>query len=303
MRKWGQAFFIALLTFIFVCATLEDEGKIQIKGSITDATFSPDGKLLITASSKGIDIWEIPTNKHLKNIDDRTVLSVAISPNGKTLAYGTIEGKVKMCSVPDCEVITEAIAGNGHIRQIIFTQDGELVITNLLNAFDLSGKLKFQLKNESPANAIALSQDNKMLASAHANGSVLLWNIKRKKVVQTLSAHPREASEVAFIPFVEELATASLEGVAKTWNLKDMIEVRTFNHQSDILSLAVSPQGRILAIGTQDGKVTLWDVRTGENLGSFIHWPNIAVDVLVFSPNGDTLISASWGLVKRWKVK
>jgi len=303
MRRWVGVFFIASLTFLLIGASLEQGGKIQIKGAVTDAAFSPDGKFLVTASSKGIDFWDISLNSQVKNIDDRTALSVAFSPKGDVFAYGTIDGKINICSVPDCAVSTEIDVGKEHIRHLAFTSDGGLIITNLLNAFDPSGKLKFQLKNESPANAIAISPDDKTLVSAHQNGHVLLWNLKRKKITAEIAAHPKDASEVAFLPALDRLLTANLDGTVKTWNLADLGQVLELNHPSEILSLAVSPQGRLLAVGTQDGKITLWDARTGDNLGSFVHWPNIAVDVLVFSPDGNTLISGSWGLVKKWIVK
>lgn len=77
---------------------------------------------------------------------------------------------------------------------------------------------------------------------------------------------------------------------------------RPLHHSSCMCDLALSPDGRLLAAGGNDGIVKLWDTRTWEEVRSFkahrghIHWAR-------FGPDGRQLATAGWdGTVKIWDV-
>ena len=58
-------------------------------------------------------------------------------------------------------------------------------------------------------------------------------------------------------------------------------------------SIAFSPEGRLLAAGTEDGKVVLWDARNGTPLGSPIQVATGAIDPISFSPDGRLFAASS----------
>ena len=80
--------------------------------------------------------------------------------------------------------------------------------------------------------------------------------------------------------------------------------VRTLEgHTDGVNSVAFSPDGKLLASGSHDHTVTLWDVQTGE-LKQTLTGHQFIVSVVVFSPDGKTLVSADWDyFIKFWDVK
>lgn len=83
--------------------------------------------------------------------------------------------------------------------------------------------------------------------------------------------------------------------------------VRTLKEHSDrVTSVAISPDGRMLASGSVDTTIKLWDLFTGKLLHSFEKHSNGAVSSLAFSPDGKTLASGSChmllGKIQLWDL-
>jgi WD40 repeat protein len=59
--------------------------------------------------------------------------------------------------------------------------------------------------------------------------------------------------------------------------------------------LAFSPDGKMIAVGTTNGKMELWDSESGRKLPSLVHEQAMAVTQIVFSPDGRLIASADVG--------
>jgi WD40 repeat protein len=74
-------------------------------------------------------------------------------------------------------------------------------------------------------------------------------------------------------------------------------------HRNAVVSLAFSPDGKILASGSADTTVRLWDAESGKELKSLKAHANTVTSVF-FSPNGQYLISGGWdGAAFVWNVQ
>lgn len=76
-------------------------------------------------------------------------------------------------------------------------------------------------------------------------------------------------------------------------------------HHREEWSVAISPDGSLLATGDYAGRLRLWDVSTPDTPQMLIEWQahDREIYALEFSPEGDLLASAGWdGMVRFWDV-
>jgi WD40 repeat protein len=119
----------------------------------------------------------------------------------------------------------------------------------------------------------------------------------------TLRGHTGGVIGLAFSPDGTRIASSSLDGLVKVWEVSTGQVLYTITgHHSEVSRVRFSPDGRWLAsTGFQDEMVKVWDARTGQELQTFsqggLLWD------LAFSPEGRRLaVASSDGRVKVWDI-
>lgn len=153
-------------------------------------------------------------------------------------------------------------------------------------------------------NSVNFSLDEKLLASADESGSVIVWNVATGEKVNTLERDPRAGATYACLDSAGQLlAAAYRDGSVVVWTLsgeKPTVKTLASEPKRVPWRLAFSPDGGLLAVGFQDGGLTLLSVANGQALHSFAAHKGI-VWSLVFSPDGEVLASGGDDyLVKLW---
>jgi WD40 repeat protein/tRNA A-37 threonylcarbamoyl transferase component Bud32 len=171
-------------------------------------------------------------------------------------------------------------------------------------------RLVHQFRQDAPVLAVAYPPDGQLLASASADGVIKLWDMNKGTLKHTFEARPSAVRCIVFLPPGNSggasLASAGDEGDIHLWNLSSPRPVRTLEGGgSPILSLAVTPTGRLLASGASDGRATLWDVDRWERGARWSTQEGSAevtpVRGLAFAPDGTELISANKG-IQIWRI-
>lgn len=156
-------------------------------GDANAVAFSPDGGWLAAGGQKGIRVWSVGTGKRAKELPtDLAVMSMAYSPDGKTLAAGVFNERVQMW---DTTTLAEKPGLTGHrteVMAVAYTRDGKTVASTggvELRLWDVgTGKLRRTLKQGEYIRAVAFSPDGKRVASgdgapkAGATGEVVIWD-------------------------------------------------------------------------------------------------------------------------------
>jgi WD40 repeat protein/nucleoside phosphorylase len=145
----------------------------------------------------------------------------------------------------------------------------------------------------SSCNSVAVSPDGALLASAHSDGSVRLWDIASGAERHILRGHSSVVWSVVFSPDGAMLASGADDKFVRLWEVESGAERRVLTgHSGYVRSVAFSPDGRTLASGAADRTIRLWDVESGAER-HVLEGHSSAVWSVTFSPDGATLASGA----------
>ncbi|MGK8522625.1 WD40 repeat domain-containing protein [Nocardia asteroides] len=171
--------------------------------------------------------------------------------------------------------------------------------------------LRFTVDHTGGINYGALSANGRWLATSGDNGQVILWDntyaSRPQRLPMLLGELGTDASKVAFAQRRPVVAVAAGDTVA-LWSLESAGPVPNGHVRRSgnvIGAMALSPDGRILAVGGQDGNTTLWNIDNlaeprliGSPLTDFVN----AVRVITFSPDGKLLAVTGHPAMMLWDV-
>ena len=158
-----------------------------------------------------------------------------------------------------------------------------------------TGELRSTYTITAAANEFAISPDGQTIAAADADGVITLWNLRVGKLLGTIKDDRHTLYCITFSPDGQLLAGGTIFDIA-IWNVRTSkllgsIKINEPNPEFT-RSVVFSPDGQIVAGGYQDGKIRLWNVRTGQ-LKSTLTGHSNAVLHIAFSPDGQTLASSA----------
>lgn len=283
-------------------------------GYVNSIAFAEDNETLISGSDdRTLKLWDVkarPTKETLSQ-DDPDLLSLAFSPDGATLAAGTVDGRVKLWKFGNEHQEEQAFTSlNKHERpvaSVTFSRNGKLLATGGLDGniwlWDTSTWQQIR-KLEGPlrsVRSVAFSPDGALIAAGYDDSNIRLWDAGTGQPLKTIKAHKEEVLAIAFSPMdANILASGSADRTVKLWDVREGREFKSVSLSNSVLSIAFSPDAKMLAIGASDGTISLLKMRTLEELEIGRGHAN-AVSSVLFSPDGKRLASGSYdGVVKLW---
>ena len=164
-------------------------------------------------------------------------------------------------------------------------------------------ELVLQTGHAEKVDGIAISFDNRLLASASADSTIRLWDVTLQRELRTLTGNGGGVKAVAFSPDGRLLASGGTDGNVRLWDVATGQQIRNLpGHTGRVNVLVFSQDGRLLASGGIDRTIRLWEIDSGKQLYTLSEHQGWVL-TLAFSPDGKLLASGSAdNTVKLWQV-
>lgn len=255
-------------------------------GEVLAVAWNPSVASLLAsgAGDATVRIWDTHAGmppvvcRHLPPSQAKNIAALAWNPDGTLLASGSYDGILRVWT-PQGDLHLVLSMHQGAILGVRWNAHGNLLLTGSMDGSAIvwdvnSGRTvhQYSVHAERVLDVQWAARDG-LFATASADGSIALCRVGETQPLHMLTGHSDEVNAIRIDPSETLLASASDDGTACVWAL-DGSRLRTLvGHTKELYALAWAPTGpgsahpdapRMLATGSCDWSVRLWDADTGE---------------------------------------
>jgi WD40 repeat protein/DNA-binding SARP family transcriptional activator len=200
---------------------------------------SRDGRRLVTTNSAATEtvVRDARTLQALRRVPV-SGSHAALSPDDRTMLVGGADGSIRFADLVTGEVRTANDRHDDLVERGIFSADGRFAVT------------------------------------AAKDGRIIIWDVRRAAAAEVLAGHKGRITALAISHDSSTLYSSALDGKVLVWDLAGTRRLgRPFkvglDRFGELPRYALSPDGRILAVGRHDGAVGLFDAGTLRPISRF----------------------------------
>lgn len=209
--------------------------------------YSPDGSRVVTASDDGkIKVWDVVSGFCLATFQEHTggVTAVQFAKKGQVLFSASLDGTVRAW---------------------------DLIRFRNFRTFTATKRVAFGCLAVDPSGEV-------VVAGSQDTFDIYIWSVQTTQLLDTLGGHEGPISCLAFGKENSILASASWDKTVRVWNVFGRSQhTEPFEIFSDVLSLAMRPDSKELAVSTLDGHISIWNIEDAKQ----VHLIDARKDILV----------------------
>ena len=295
----------------FVVLLEADSGReiARLKAPMTDVNslnFTPDGKMLLSAAADGnLRVWDVATMKERFHVKTHSYCgSATLSPDGKTIAAGTLE-TLQLWDLAGGKELFSPFEGHyGRINCVAFSPNGSCIVTGCKHSRETglwdaaTGRLLRKLKTG--ASGLAFSPSGRRLATAWPyEPGIRIWDTDSGALALTLEKDSIRFEHVAYssdgptiIAHTEWNPAANDQPAFQTWGAEKGQPIAGFNvpvgPREARWGFALASGGQTAALGITDS-MRIWDVKLGKER----YMVPVMPSCLAFLPDGKTIVATN----------
>lgn len=280
------------------------------------AEFSADGRRLVTAGSESvIRVWDAFSGELLARLCENNGGGFAtFSPEGRRVVTVSRDRIARLWDLLPLSPATARLEHEERVNTITFNPQGTRVLTTssdlTARIWDGAGRAPLTLRLAASSakrkmdnfRAAAWSPDAQAVVVVQTNA--YLYDAAAGTVKFSVADAEAAIRWAAFSPRGERLFTVNHKGTVRVWDARTGRPLRILlqQEQGAVLSAALSPNGRYIAIGTCEWprpslaaptELRVWDTETGQCLSPVMLVAKGIISALAFSPDGRRLLAAA----------
>lgn len=231
--------------------------------------FSPDSKWIVTSGGPGyrlrlVDLDSGQVIRRYQGHDDK-ILSVAFSPDGRSIASAGDSGAIKIWHSEPISSNPEVLSQNNAVSCLSFSPDGRLFVSGddkgMLELWDTVRHVRHRrLEAHHGLVTSLVFADVGSFASGGMDGDIRIWDAVTGEPLREFQAHAGGVFSLAFARNNRQLVSGGADGQIRLWDATSGRQTDARNaHQGAIHSVAMSPNDRWIISAGADGVIRIWD--------------------------------------------
>jgi WD40 repeat protein len=301
-------------------ATGQEKLRMAHADFVQKVRVSRDGQWIATTGyDQTVRIWDSTTGAEVMRIPiDGIGSSICFNKDATRLIVGDRTGHITFWDISQLKAQTGFVQFPGLVHEALFSPNGEWLAVNsddkniwLVNSDQLGNTLdnrKKLITTNGLTSNMAISADSKWVAVVENDENVADYNrvvlVSADGEKKHFLSHDGEVIDaIAFTPDNKQVITADQKGLINIWNVENGKKSYSLNTKGVILSLAVSPNGKYLVAGIEEGNHSIvWDLTTQAQVATLEQVGRIKA--VQFSKDGKLLaIGSSEATVYLWNVE
>lgn len=271
----------------------------------TCIAYSPENRILARGTDKRFEARDAYTGNLLKRVDCPMLHCLSFSENGKIIASGSGDGKIRAWYTKTWRpAVNPFVAHRGTVRCISYSSNGSIMISGSEDCtvkvwdtrygYDLLHILE---GHTGWIRCVSISPNGRWIASGSNDKTLRVWDSSSgNPITEPLEDHEDIVRSVAFSPQNNRIVSGSHDNTVRVWDVKNgrFVSRSMAGHRSWVTCVAFSENGSQIVSTADDNTVRVWDANSRESEFSPPVGHSEFVSCVAESNDESIIVSGSW---------